>query len=278
MKFHFDIHGREPIIRDEPVFSQDVAGGASNKTINAGALMHFPWDSEDALAATAISVTAGACGVCLIPAYSTSTAAMATKAVGVMLETPYASGTCSSYTSTVGPQYAKVIINPGAVYLCEQATDASNDAAITSTSTTTVTIPSLVDDLDGSWVYFPLTQTGVKGSLRFLTAGASGSATMDSALTTSGTSSDTAVIILPPHKHLWPLVATADKCASGAASASSPCVNLKIVQTYIDRDAGLEIMRPTVHKGLNNLHNVKGGNGPKFYYDVVMKKHLYGQT
>lgn len=284
MRWHWDLNGCEPIIRDEPVFSQDVSGGASNKTINAGALLHYPWAATTAnpstatLADHAISVTAGALGICLIPAYSSSTASMATNAVGVMLNTPYTSGTCSSWNTTTGPTYAKVIINPGAVYLCEQNIDTSNDAAITSTSSTTVTIPSLVDDLDGAWVYFPLTQAGVKGSLRFLRAGASGSATMDAALTTSGDASDTAVVILPKHSNLWPLTATSDKCTSGDLTASASSVNLRVVETFIDRDGGLEIMRPEKHKHLDNLHLCKGGNGPKFYYDVCMRKHLYGNS
>jgi hypothetical protein len=180
-------------------------------------------------------------------------------------------------STTTGPYYGKVIINPGAVYMVEQAMDAANDVAITSTSTTTLTVPSLQDDLDGAWAYFPLSADGVKGSLRLLVASASGSATMDSALTTAGTNADTVVIVSPGMKYSLPLTADALKVSSGDAQATvNAATNLRILQTLIDRDAGIEVMRPATHNGLNNLNLVKGGIGPKVYYDIICKDHIYG--
>jgi hypothetical protein len=169
-----------------------------------------------------------------------------------------------------------VIINPFAVYMVEHSLAAADDVAITSTSSTTVTVPSLADDIDGYWVYFPLTAAGVKGSLRLLTASASGSATMDSALTTAGTGTDTVVLISPGLKYSFNLTADATKVSSSDCQAADEATNLRVLQSYIDKDHGYEILRAETHNALDNLDLVKSGFGPKFYYDIMLKDHAFG--
>lgn len=263
MIWHLDLCGAEPIIRDVPVY--DAA------TIVAGEMVMLGTTDPDSNADQ---------GLAFVTAYSATEANVAVDSLGICLETLTTSSSpsiASVPSETTGPCYGKCIINPFAVYRAEHTTAAADDVAITSTSTTTVTVPSLQDDIDGFWVYFPLTQTGVKGSLRLLDESAAGSATMDSALTTTGGSTDTVVVISPPYKYA-PMMDAAgcDFISENADDTLNACTNLRIVQTLIDRGAGIEMMRPNVHYALDNLHECNGGAGPKFYYDIVQKDHIFG--
>lgn len=260
MRWAYDLTGAEPIIRDIRLYD--------SATIAAGELVMLGTTDPD---------SANDMSLAGITAYNATAANSAIDVIGVCQETLTTASTVSIASAPdSAPCFGKVIINPFAVWRCEQALDTSNDQAITSTSTTTVTIASLADDADGYWVYFPLTAAGVKGSLRLLTASASGSATMDSALDTTGNSSDTAVLISPELKYSFNLDSTATKVSSSNCQAVNEATNIRVLQTYIDKDAGLEIMRPAVHQGLNNLDQVKGGAGPKFYYDLLCKDHIFG--
>lgn len=263
MKWAYDITHAEPIIRDHAIYDDsDLANGEL--------LMLGTTDPDSGKDESQ----------CLVTAYNATAASQAVNAVGILNENTYESGGTTPDrvpSTTTGPYYGKVIINPFAVYEIEHSLAAANDVAITSTSTTTLTVPTLQDDLDGCWAYFPLTAVGVKGSLRLITASASGSCTMDSALSTAGNSSDTVAIISMPLKYSLPLTAAAKQVASGNAQDQfNSATNLRILETFIDRDAGKEPMRPQTHYALDGLDNVKGGNGPKFYYHVMLKDHLFG--
>lgn len=270
MKWSYDITGAEPIIRDEPVY--DAAA------IALGELLMLGTTDPDSGADEGIS---------FVTAYSATAANSAVDALGISLESLTTSSdpsVASTYSTTAGPAYAKCIINPFAIYQAEHSTAAADDVAITSTSSTTVTIASLSDDIDGSWVYFNGTTSGVQGSLRLLTASASGSATMDSALTTAGTASDTAVIITPYNKNITNLTADATAVASGNCQGIYGATNIRSLQTIIDKDGGLEIMKPNIHYALDNLDRAKGGGGAsssagvgaKFYYQIMLKDHIFG--
>jgi len=267
MRWAYDLSGAEPIIKDYGVY--DAANLAQGELLMLGTT--DPDSANDE-------------GKSFVTAYSATAANSAIDAIGILNENTYdlaangggATVPSNAYSTTTGPNYGKIIINPLAVYCVEQNINASNDVAITSTSTTTVTIASMADDADGYWVYFPLSASGVKGSLRLLAASTSGSATMDSALTTTGTSADTAVLIAPPPVYSFNLDAAATKVSSSNCQAVNEATNIRVLQTYIDKDAGYEIMRPNKHYALNNLDQVKGGNGPRFFYDVMLKDHIFG--
>jgi hypothetical protein len=262
-KLHYDITGAEAIIRDVPMY--DAA------TIALGEFVMLGTTDPDSGNDESIS---------FVTAYNATAANQAIDALGISLETLTTSSSpsiASDYSTTTGPAYGKAIINPGAVYLVEHSTAAADDVAITSTSSTTLTVASLQDDIDGTWAYFPTSATGVKGSLRLITASASGSCTMDSALTANGTAADTVVLIAPPNVYSFPLTAAGLTVASGNCQATyKAATNLRILLPYIDKDGGLEVLKPAIHNGLNNLDLVKGGNGPKFYYDVMLKDHVFG--
>lgn len=263
MKYAYDLTGAEVIIKDMAVYDATA--------LEYGELLMLGTTDPDSATDE---------GQSLVTAYSATAANSAVDAVGILNESTYGTGGTAptrAASTTTGPYYGKVIINPFAVYAVEQNIGTSYDVAITSTSTTTLTVSSLQDDIDGCWAYFPLTASGVKGSLRYITAAASGSCTMDSALTTTGNSSDTVVLIAPPPFYSFNLTADALQVASGDCQATvKGATNLRIVQTYIDKGEGEEIMRPNLHYALNNLHNCRGGAGPRFFYHIMMKDHLYG--
>jgi len=251
----------EPIIRDMPVY--DAA------TIVKGELLMKGTTDPDSSTDESIS---------LVTAYNATHANSAIDAVGISMETldtDDSPSIDSAYSTTTGPAYAKTIINPSAVYQVEHSLGTSDDVAITSTSSATVTIGTLSDDIDGCFIYFPLNAVGVKGSLRLLVASASGSATMDSALDTTGTSADTACIITPIGKYVTNLTADGTKVASGNCQAIYGATNLLAIQVYVDMNAGIDVLQPAVQNGIDDLDNIYGGNGPKFYYDMILTDHLF---
>jgi hypothetical protein len=258
----YDLTGAEIILRDVPVY-------------DATTIVH----GEFLMKGTADPDAGTDEGNSFISAYNATPANQAIDALGISCETVTTSSpisVASGYSTVIGPCYAKAIINPFAVYMVEQAMDAANDVALTSTLGTTVTIPNLPDDIDGSWVYFPLSAAGVKGSLRLLTAAAAGSATMDTALVGTGAGTDTAVIISPAYKYSHPLTADGLYVTSGDGTAINGATNIRIVETFIDRDAGFEVMTPAMFRGHNSLDGAKGGNGPRIYYKVLLKDHIFG--
>jgi len=262
-KWSYDITGAEIILRDVPVY--DAA------TIVDGEFIMLGTSDPDAGADEGISFVTG---------YNATPANQCIDALGICKETVTTASSpsiASTYSTTTGPCYAKAIINPFAVYMVEQSLAAADDVAITSTAAATLTVAGLQDDIDGCHVYFPLSAAGVKGSLRLLTAAAAGSATMDSALVANGTAADTIVLISAQNKYSLPLIADGTKVGSGACDTTyNSATNLRILETLIDRDAGLELLTPAKFNGINNLHLVKGGNGPKIYYKVMLKDHIFG--
>ena len=256
-RWHYDLTGAEPIFMEMPVYD------ASN--LDNGELLMLGTTDPDSGADE---------GLCLVTAYDSTPANSAIDAVGILAENTYESGGTTpdnSPSTTTGPYYGKVIVNPFAVYLFEASQVAADDVAITSTSGTTLTISSLQDDIDGYWVYFPLNQTGVKYSLRYIVASASGSCTMASALSTNGGSSDTAIFIVPPLKYANNLTSDAKKTASGDATALSGATNLRVIEAYIQSDSHpLQRLRPAVHHSLNNLSNAR------FFNDIILKDHAFG--
>jgi len=256
MKYSYDFYSHEAIVRDYLVYDAAL--------LNYGELLM-------------LDATATEPGR-FITAYDGTAANQAVNAIGILNEKTYQSGGDVPDTATgSGGQYGKIIINPFAIYMVEHSLAAADDVAITNTVTVTLTLPSLQDNIDFNWVYFPTATAGVKGSLRLIKTSTTGSCTMDSALDVAGTGSDTVVVIAAPGQYSLPLEATGVKVASGNAQAQlKAATNLRILETFIDRDAGIETMKPGVHVGLDDLNLVKGGNGPKFYYKIMLKDHVFG--
>jgi hypothetical protein len=264
MKFVYDISGAEPILRDYPVY--DAA------SLNYGTLLQLGTTDPDVGADE---------GQALVNAYNATAANSGTNIVGMLNENTYESGGTVPDrvpSTTTGPYYGKVIINPLAIYRGEISLAAADDIAITSTAAATLTVPSLADDIDGCFVYFPLTQTGVKGSLRQLIASAAGSATMDSALVTTGGATDTIVIISREFKSPANLGTAGDNFVGSSAAAPEAAVKFIILNRMADLNGGIVPLRYADHSGLNGLDLIRQGIGPKFFYDVLAVDHLFNNV
>ena len=255
MRWAYDITGTEPIIRDLPVYD-------GSALVNGELLMLGTTDPDSNADQ----------GISLITAYVSNSANEAADAVGILTEGTYASSNAPDAiygTDSAGADYGKVIINPFAVYRAEYLQGTSNDVAIASVATTTLTVSSLEDAIDGGWVFFPLNATGVKNSLRFIVASASGSCTMDSALVGTASTADTIIKILPQHHQLVALdTGATGLCSVGAAAGST--TKIIILENYIESFAhAMQPLRRVTHAGLNNLSNAK------FYADILCTDHLF---
>lgn len=122
--------------------------------------------------------------------------------------------------------------------------DKTDTMAVASTSGTTVTVTSLEDNIDTSWLY-AVSGTGA-GKLAFLTASASGSATSKTA--TSWDSTTTLIKILRFGHGLAKLNTAATAIGTDAAAGSwTVCV----LETYFQADGyPLQLLDPTKHDNL----------------------------
>lgn len=124
---------------------------------------------------------------------------------------------------------------------------ASGDVlAVTSTSTTTVTITSLEDNIDNSWLY-AVSGTGA-GLLAFVVTSASGSCVTKTA---TGWDSTTKVIKILRFGHKVVALNAASQIDSNAAAGTFTCF---IFENYIDAPAAgisKQLLDPTKHDNIN---------------------------
>lgn len=140
----------------------------------------------------------------------------------------------------------------------------TSQVAVASTATTTVTITSLEDNIDESWLY-AVAGTGI-GKLAFLTASASGSAT---SMSTTGWDSTTKVIKINRFGALLLDMLTSTKANLIKSAAAAPSGTVVVVETYVQAD-GLpkQQLNPVLHNNLTLTNArffarflVKGGVG-----------------
>lgn len=133
--------------------------------------------------------------------------------------------------------------------------DQSDTMAVASTSGTTVTVTSLEDNIDGSWLYSTVTKT-----LFFLTASASGSATTKTA--SGWTSADTLIKILRPFHQLAKLNSAGTKIGTDAAAGSwTICI---LENWFEDVDRGPVRLDPTKHNGITL-------SSPRFWTKLLVR-------
>lgn len=141
---------------------------------------------------------------------------------------------------------------PGCEVAVDLIDDASNDVDVASATSTVITITSLEDDIDGSWVYVRA-GTGI-GQLGYIKASASGNFTLKSAMTTTLDSSSK-VLILRPKWHLTgELNSTAVYIKSTAAAGTNTWGNLRN-EFKFDGLAGWVQLDPTKHHNLQSLNS-----------------------
>lgn len=271
-KFHYDLSGAEPIVRDVPIYA--AATIAKGEMVQMGA-------TGGALAAgfitsNVLTTTAGvdSLGVCNETITTTSKADF-----GDIVSTAATTATpaISSIASTVatGSRYGKVIINPLAVYLFKWAntgtsgTDSFTGAACSASTTYTDTVEQYVA---GAWFYVtPNNSTAADaGQLRYVTAtSTTASWTFLSAATV--TTSDQCMLIRPINWRLCEITATAglETELVSEDNDAGAVVSYHSVENYVGgKNKPLEPLRAQVH---NNITDTT----LQFYTDIVQLNHAY---
>lgn len=262
MRWHYDLTGAEPIIRDLPVYD--------GTSLANGELMM--------LGTTANNSADG--GISLITAANGTVATQATNAVGILTESTYeVGGTAPTRTNvnTSGVYLGKVIINPMAVYLCEVSNAAAQDVAVESSSTTT-TIKETVtaNSCDGYWILFVNCATAaIEGSLRQILTTDSTTGVTIAALDATPTTSDNYIIGHPVHA-LGQLLISGDGTSMTSTgtllvAASEGSLLLRVLQSYVSSPSvSLTPLMSYISPGQINV-----GDGGKLFNDLVMLDSAY---
>ncbi len=189
---------------------------------------------------------------------------------------------------TAGGNYLPAIISPDVLYMAEyfQAADKASganviSANISASTSTTVTITSLQDHLDGGFLFSTdLTSSTAyePDQFRYITvSGATGSCTIDSAMKVATTTDF--ILGLPPgctraglSDDSVGLCSLTDKTADDASVGL--CTGLLIWDNYIEhQNAGsLHPVRYWVDRGMDGL------DGFRAYAEVFLTGHLFGRT
>lgn len=137
--------------------------------------------------------------------------------------------------------------------------DLTDTMAVASTSGTTVTITSLEDNIDTSWLYSTVSKT-----LFFVATSASGSCVTKTA--TGWTSADTVIKILRLGHELAKLNSNCDKIGTDAAAGSWTVFVLE--NWFEDVNRGPERLDPTKHNGITLI-------SPRFW-SVLLPRNVAG--
>lgn len=130
-------------------------------------------------------------------------------------------------------------------------------------STTTMTVTSLQDDIDASFLYVS-EGLGI-GQTNYLTASAAGSCTLKAAFGTSLDTTSKFLKILPRFHLLGGLNTAGTKLSSQAAAGA---VNVVVLDSFIERNGRMETLDPTKHDALTGLSNLAS---VRFWADVLIR-------
>ena len=230
-----------------PAFSRDFTVRHGSTTVQAGALVMRGATGEQDFGMAIVGA----------PAY--------VDVIGVLLEELLSSVTDSTILGTTDNR-RKVAIAPFGSYLAEYSQAAADDVAVTSSSSTTITVGSLEDNIDGGFI-FVNAGTASQRELRYLTASASGSATMKSALTTNLTSADSILKILPRLHQLVDLNTASVSVLTAAAAGTG---RLTVVENYIkDVNIPMQPLSPVTHGALTL------SSRGKLYAELTLINHAF---
>lgn len=154
----------------------------------------------------------------------------------------------------------KTVINPDAVFLCELTDPTTTNIAVASTSSTTVTITNLEDDIDGGWLW------GSDGQVQWIATAAAGSCTTKSS--TGWTSATKVSRLLGLYKILQDLNTAATLLLPAAAIGTGKIITL---ENYIQLPgSNREVLDPTRHSG--NTYTV---SRTKLFASILFQNHAF---
>lgn len=277
MKWAYDLTGAEPIIKDENIYDAF--------SISQGELL---------MLGSAAFSAAGDAGVSLVSAAPDTVGAnAAVNAVGICLENKTTAGSPagSAPTDTVSVAtahnvttalkcYGKTIINPCAVYRAEMLTSSALAVGTSGTSAKVTITGVAASTIDGCWVYFQTTAGPTRGNLRMaITSATAGSVLLDAAVSPAGTitTADTVLIIGQRNRFVHNISGGSstvnDAIYTISQSVGFAGTNLRIVENYIDRGQGLEILKYNIHRQIQGLPVTT-----KFHQDIVMLDPAIGPS
>lgn len=156
---------------------------------------------------------------------------------------------------------------PGSIIAAEYD-DTDSITADGGSSGTTLTITSLEDNIDSSWIY--VVSGNAAGQLHYVDASAAGSCTLGSTPATAIGTSDEVIKILRPGHGLLKMNTAGDKLGSDAAAGTFVARVIKSQVRYAG-SAGWEDLNPTKHDGLTGLN----GKQPKFRSLIVLANSFF---
>lgn len=255
MKWHYDVTGAEPILRDLRVYNVG--------TLSAGtAMMYGP----------VATVENG--GVAII-----TDIAQCENIIGVLQEDLTAAQALSVVATGVD-KYAKLIINPFAIWLAKYSQLAADDVPTTAADSTgkTLTVTQVANH-ERSWAYVTNVASSVGGYGNLFQVGAQTGTTVLTAATDydnnlSGVLSGDTVIVLPA-PYSADVAGGGINLATGACNlsgytASAGAGAIVILENYIESKS--RPMEPLVcarHSGYNYKNEA-----PQFYGDVFFPEHM----
>lgn len=151
-------------------------------------------------------------------------------------------------------------VHPFRIFRLRYDTDSDIDAT-QAVSTTTITLTSLEDNIDAAFLYV-VSGTGA-GQTNYLTASASGSATLKAAFGTDLDTSSDLIKILPRFHQLIGLTSDGTELSSQAAAGA---ITAMVMDTWMDRSGRLERMSPVDHAALTGLNSL---DSIQFYSDIA---------
>lgn len=254
-KFHYDVTGAEPILRDI-------------EYINGGSAL-----SKGTVMSAATVATEG----CVMEA---ADADVLDNIIGVTVEDIAAAN--NSVVATGVSYYVKTIINPFVVWLCQYSTAAADDIAITAADATgkSVTITQVTNHMR-CWAYITSTGGTTGGFGNLFKVGAVTTTTVLTAATSyddnlsANIIGDTVIVLHAPYG-ADVAGGSVDLAANridvsghdGSASAGAAIV----LENYIASSSRpMEPLRVAKHSGYNYA-----AENPKFYADVMFSEHLLG--
>ena len=167
-------------------------------------------------------------------------------------------GTTTAVAISAGGNYLEAIVNPDATYFANYTAADAKSCTTAITASTTWTITSLEDNIDGGWLFTTNaadSSATYSGLIRYAAASASGSITTATAVTVD-TSTDF-VKVLPVGHRLTGLNTASTGLTTTIAAEDG--VYLDIRENWITHSAsgGRRPLRYWEHKGLDNLDQLK---------------------
>lgn len=161
--------------------------------------------------------------------------------IGVLKEQFASTSTDTAVAGTTWTRKAIEVCTP--MYVLDSDYDIADTMAVASTSTTTVTITSLEDNIDTSWLY-AVTGTGQYGAY-FIATSAAGSCTTKTA--TAWDNTTTCIKVLRIFHQLAKLNTAATKIGTDAAAGTFTCL---VLNNYVIKGGKRFMLDPVLHNGL----------------------------